>query len=141
MFNFIILKAKMEKFVFTDKTTVSANINIMSGIEYSTHVTRKVYEQSLATVPIPVASTGLVVVITPRLIVSIELDGKVSAGISIGAEYKNTIEVSVSWEKKSGAWDLKKDTNPVINFFPPAFKTKGSAKIYANPDWNLCCLG
>jgi len=128
----------MEYFKFENKTTVKSKITITSGIQYSDSIVKNVYEKILPTIKIPVASTGLVIPLTPRLVVSVGLNGKVSTGISFGAEYNNTITASAIWQN---SWDVIRVTDPNIQLFPPAFKTKVSAKVFARPRLELMLFG
>ncbi len=133
-----IFGAKMKKFNFENRTTITADVTIESHVEYRVSEKKEIYSKYLPTWEFPVG--GMMVVITPKLSVSIGLDGKISTGISVGTLYQNTITASVSWDKEN-QWVYSKDSSPTATFTPPASKITADAKIYARPRLDLLLYG
>ena len=139
---------KMKFFEFVNKTTVEADITIDSGVEYSIHEEKVVFEISLGTLNVPVKGmkipmTGepLVIVLQPQLVVTVGLDGQVHAGVEMEGVYTNTIEARATWMEENGDWEVSKNSNPRFEFIPPTFKTEAHAKVFAKPRLQLMLFG
>lgn len=128
--------ATIENLTFENKTLIDANITVFSGVEYTVHENIVVYEKNLPPFSVPGLS---LIVITPRIVVSVGLDGRVSSGITWGATYTNNAEVSAIWE--NDAWSIPRNSVSDITLIPLEFKTTLSAKIYARPRLELLFWG
>jgi hypothetical protein len=128
--------ATVQNLVFENKTVIDANINLFSGIEYSRNLNKKVYDQFLSPFPVPGAPF---IVITPKIVISVGLDGKVSSGITMGATYENNADMKVT--RENNMWDVTRNGYASGEYIAPDFKTTLSARVYARSRLELLLWG
>jgi hypothetical protein len=136
-----ISKFTMEEFTFTDNTSITADIKIQSGITLKKNMNVSVFDRDFPNINIPTGIPAVpAIILTPKLDITIGLDGQVSAGISTGSTYTHKSNTTADW-KSSTQWSFTKNPNEDFKFTPPTFQTKATAKLYARPRLRLMLFG
>jgi hypothetical protein len=128
--------ATIQELTFENRTVIDANIEVFSGVKYEIHENIEIYKKLLPPIAVPEMPF---VVITPKIVVSVGLDGQVSSGVTLGARYKNNASVKVAWANNN--WDITQNGNATSTYIAPEFKATLSARVYARPRLELLLWG
>jgi|GEM_PF-5324021 len=136
-FKMKIRKFKLKEFHLSHNATESMNFGVSAEGGVSIKENIQIAEYWFE--PITVWVGILPVVITPKLVVNVGLEGTVSLNLKCGLEQAARYNIGV--EKKDGEWNTIKEFTNEFNFDRPEFEEKMTVKAYAGPELDILVYG
>lgn len=129
----------LQKLLFEIGSEQQASIRITAGREASFDEQRVLEEIELA--PITFSIGPVPVVLIPRILLLVGVDGTVTAELTAGVQADSTVGIGFGYQ--NGSWSPTSDLDADATFDVPAFRegAKGSARAWAGPRVELAAYG
>jgi hypothetical protein len=136
-FDLVIESGRVKHVSVVNTTTETAEIAVTAGVTVTANPEYELPPIHLQ--PIVTFVSWLPVVIEPRLVVRIGVEGSVSVGISAGIAQQATLTLGLTYD--DGSWTPVSSFTPSIDFTPPGLATECSFRAYAGPRLDLLLYG
>ncbi len=137
-FDLAIDGAKLKQLNFVDTTVFQNDLSVKAtGTLSLLSLSKELFSQDLPTITIWVG--WLPVVIVPQIVVTVGLDGSVSANLTMSAAQTATLKAGVAYS--GGQWQPVSSLSNDFTFEKPALSVDASADAFVEPQLNLLFYG